>query len=136
MSSATAKRYFVRPEDVPGYSPANHTGTVNRRLISPETVGATSMEVLLGTIEAGQGALPHAHPGMEQACYILSGRARAEVGGQSREIGPGEMCFFPKGEEHVFTVIGPEPVQVLVIYSPPYGEDPAKVVRRVAEAHP
>jgi quercetin dioxygenase-like cupin family protein len=136
MSSATTKRYFVRPEDVPGYSPANHTGTVNRRLISPETVGATSMEVLLGTIEAGQGALPHAHPGMEQACYILSGRARAEVGGQSREIGPGEMCFFPKGEEHVFTVIGPEPVQVLVIYSPPYGEDPAKVVRRAAEAHP
>ncbi|WP_202910685.1 cupin domain-containing protein [Teichococcus vastitatis] len=132
MSTMTERRYFVRAEDVPGYSPANHTGTVNRRLIGPETVGAETMEVLLGSIEPGQGAAPHAHPGMEQACYILSGRARAEVGGQSREIGPGEMCFFPAGEEHIFTVVGPEPVKLLVIYSPPYGEDPAKVIRHLA----
>lgn len=130
MPETPQRSYFVRPEDVPGYSPANHTGTVNRRLIAPETVGATRMEVLLGTIEGGQGALPHAHPGMEQACYMLAGRARAEVCGQSREIGPGEMCFFPAGEEHIFTVVSEEPVRVLVIYSPPYGEDPAKVVRR------
>ncbi|MBC9177037.1 cupin domain-containing protein [Pseudoroseomonas ludipueritiae] len=135
MSTTLERRYFVRAEDVPGYSPANHTGTVNRRLIGPETVGAKTMEVLLGSIDPGQGALPHAHPGMEQACYILSGRARAEVGGQSREIGPGEMCFFPAGEEHIFTVVGDEPVKLLVIYSPPYGEDPAKVVRRAGEAH-
>jgi mannose-6-phosphate isomerase-like protein (cupin superfamily) len=134
MSPTLERRYFVRAEDVPGYSPANHTGTVNRRLIGPETVGATTMEVLLGSIDPGQGALPHVHPGMEQACYILSGRARAEIGGQSQEIGPGEMCFFPAGEEHIFTVVGIEPVKLLVIYSPPYGEDPAKVVRRGGDA--
>ena len=33
-------RYFIREADVPGYSPANHTGTLNRRLISPDTVGS------------------------------------------------------------------------------------------------
>ena len=136
MSMTTEPRYFVRAEDVPGYSPANHTGTVNRRLIGPDTVGARTMEVLHGTIAPGQGAAPHAHPGMEQACYILSGRARAEVGGESREIGAGEMCFFPAGEEHIFTVVGDEPVTLLVIYSPPYGEDPAKVRRRADGAHP
>jgi len=129
MPAAPARQYFVLPEEVRAYSPANHTGTVNRRLIGPETVGATQMEVLHGTIERGSGALPHAHPGLEQACYILSGRARAEVGGQSRELGPGACCFFPAGEPHVFTVVSDEPVQVLVIYAPPYGEDPAKVIR-------
>ena len=136
MSLQPPRNYFVRPEDVPAYSPANHTGTVNRRLIGPETVGAEHLEVLLGTLEKGGAALPHAHPGMEQVCYMLAGRARAEVGGQSREIGPGECCFFPAGEEHVFTVVSDEPVRLLVIYSPPYGEDPTKVVRRSQEDRP
>ena len=60
--------WLVREADVPGYHPANHTGTLNRRLIGPDTVGSRHVEVLLGVIEAGQGALPHAHPGIEQVC--------------------------------------------------------------------
>lgn len=136
MPQQASRTYFVRPEDVPAYSPANHTGTVNRRLIGPETVGAQHLEVLLGTLEKGGAALPHAHPGIEQVCYMLAGRARAEIGGQNREIGPGECCFFPAGEEHVFTVVSDEPVRLLVIYSPPYGENPDKVVRRHPEDHP
>jgi len=123
-------RYFIRPADVTPYSPANHHGTVNRRLIGPETVGAKQVEVLHGTLQPGGSALPHAHPGIEQVCYILSGRARAEVGGESCELGPGDSCFFPADMEHVFTVLGDEPVQLLVIYAPPYGENPAKVIRR------
>ena len=33
-------KYLVRPQDLKPYSPANHTGTKNLRLIGPETVGA------------------------------------------------------------------------------------------------
>ena len=43
------KRFFVRGTEVPAYSPANHTGTVNRRLIGPDTVGAKGVEVVLGS---------------------------------------------------------------------------------------
>lgn len=122
-------RYFVRTDEVPGYHPVNHTGTLNRRLIGRETVGATQLEVVHGTIEKGKGALPHAHPGIEQVCYLLQGRARAEIGGQSRELGPGDCCFFPADTMHVFTVLSDEPVKVLVIYAPPYEESPQRVVR-------
>jgi len=121
-------RYFVRAEDVPGYHPANHTGTLNRRLIGPETVGARHLEVLHGTLDPGQGALPHAHPGIEQVCYVLEGTAVAEVDGQRRELGPGDCCFFPADMPHVFTATGSTPVKLLVIYSPPYGEDPSRRV--------
>ena len=55
-----AKRYFVRAADMPPYHPANHTGTTNRRLIGPDTVGAQNVEVVLGVIEHGAGAAPHA----------------------------------------------------------------------------
>jgi quercetin dioxygenase-like cupin family protein len=122
MQTREQSRYFVRPEDVPPYHPANHTGTTNRRLIGSENVGARNVEVVLGVIEQGQGALEHSHPGTEQVCYVIEGRARAEVGGEICELGPGECCFFPPDAPHVFTAISEEPVKVLVVYSPPYGE--------------
>jgi mannose-6-phosphate isomerase-like protein (cupin superfamily) len=123
------QRYFVRGAEVPAYSPANHTGTHNRRLIGPETVGAHGIEVVLGVIEKGKGALPHAHPGIEQVCYLLEGTALAEVDGERCELGPGDACYFPADKMHVFTVTSEQPVKVLVIYSPPYGESPDKVIR-------
>jgi len=126
-----ANRYFIKESEVTPYSPANHGDTVNRRLIGPETVGAKHLEVLLGVVggkleAAGGGALPHRHPDIEQVCYMLSGRARAEVGGQTCELGPGDTCFFPANAVHSFTRISEEPVRVLVIYSPPYGENKEK----------
>ena len=116
-----ARNYFVNIAELTGYSPANHTETVNKRVIGLETVGAKQLEVVLGHVKKNAGALPHAHPGIEQVCYMLEGRARVEVGGQSREIGPGEACFFPADEKHVFTATSDE-VKVLVIYAPPTGK--------------
>ena len=129
------RRYFVRAADVPPYHPANHTGTTNRRLIGPENVGAANVEVVLGVIEKGRGAEPHAHPGMEQVCYLLEGTALAEVGGERCEMKAGDACYFPAGEMHKFTATSDTPVKVLVIYSPPYGESPDKVVRSRDAAH-
>ena len=121
-------KYFVNPEDVPAYSPKNHVGTENRRLVGRGN-GAKNLEVVLGVLQKGPGALPHVHPGLEQVCYILEGRARVEVAGYTREIGTGECCFFPAGEPHIFAVISDEPAKILVIYSPPYYENPAQAVR-------
>lgn len=123
------QNYFVRVSDVTGYHPANHVGTLNRRIIGRETVGAQQLEVIHGTIEKGKGALPHAHPGIEQVVYILEGRAVAEVAGQRRELGPGECCFFPADTMHIFTVVSDEPAKILVMYAPPYEESPDRVIR-------
>lgn len=119
----TTRTYVVRPESVPAYSPANHAETVNRRLIGRDNVGARQLEVVLGVARKGGGALKHSHPGIEQACYVLEGRARVEVGEECvDELGPGDAVFFPAGVPHVFTAISEEPVKVLVIYAPPYAE--------------
>ena len=115
----------VRQSEVAPYSPANHTGTRNYRLIGPETVGAKRVEVLVGEIERGKGALPHAHPGIEQVCYLLEGAAHVEVAGEKFELAPGEACFFPAGAQHLFIVTS-DRARVLVVYSPPYLEKHAK----------
>lgn len=115
------EKFFMREADAEPYSPRGHSGTVNRRLVSPET-GATQMEVLIGRIEPGEGASAHLHPGIDQFCWMLEGRARVEIGGLAREIGAGESCFFPADMPHTFTAIGDGPVRVLICYAPPYGE--------------
>ena len=121
------QKYLVRPSDVTPYSPANHTGTTNYRLIGEETVGAKAIELLVGEIERGKGALPHAHPGIEQVCYLLEGEAHVEVAGEKFEMKPGEACFFPAGAMHLFIVTS-ERAKVLVVYAPPYEECPARRV--------
>ena len=61
--------YVIRPSEQPFYSPANHTGTRNYRLVGPEINGARHMEIVLGDIERHEGSPAHAHPDLEQAVY-------------------------------------------------------------------
>ena len=82
--------HVVYPDQAIPYSPANHTGTSNRRLISRDTVGARRLEVLIGTISKGHGAQRHAHPSLEQASYLLCGAGVSEVYGQQRHMSAGD----------------------------------------------
>lgn len=122
-------KYLVRQTEVEPYHPANHTETSNQRLISRHNVGAKHLEVILGTLGQSGGALPHAHPGLEQVCYLLEGTAHVEVGEELFEMVPGDTCFFPADCLHLFQVTSAEPVKLLVIYSPPYEEHPGRVRR-------
>jgi mannose-6-phosphate isomerase-like protein (cupin superfamily) len=101
---------------------------VNHRVIGKETVGAHRLEVLLGTISRGHGALPHAHPNLEQASYLLSGTGIGEMAGQRQTFEAGQWSFNPAGVFHRFEVVSDEPVQVMVIYAPPYSENPNAAV--------
>ena len=118
-------RYLVRQSELTPYSPANHTGTSNTRMIGKETVGAKQVEMLIGEVERGKGALPHQHPGIEQVCYLLEGSAHVEVGGEKFEMAPGEACFFPADMPHLLFATS-ERAKVMVIYAPPYAENAAR----------
>ena len=121
MSQASS-RYHIRQGEVEGYAPKNHSGTTNKRLIGAENVGAQQIEVVLGQVEKSQGAHPHAHPGIEQVCYMLEGTAHVEVAGEAFDMVAGDSCFFPAGEMHSLTATSDTPAKVLVIYAPPYAE--------------
>ncbi len=73
--------------------------------------------------------MPHAHPGIEQVCYLLEGSAEVEVEGERGVMEAGDCCFFPADKKHIFTVTSETPARLLVIYSPPYEENPARVIR-------
>lgn len=110
------------------YSPANHTGTSNVRVIGPETVGATALEVLVGTIVKSHGAQPHAHPFLEQCAYMLEGTGESQAQGRTEEMPPRSWGYVPAGVFHSFRVTSDGPGRVLVVYAPPYGENPAQTI--------
>ena len=110
--------WLVREADVPGYHPANHTGTLNRRLIGPDTVGSRHVEVLLGVIERARAPCRMRIPASNRF-YLLSGTARAQVADEWADMAAGDCCYFPPDVPHVFTVTSDQPARLLVIYTRP-----------------
>jgi quercetin dioxygenase-like cupin family protein len=121
-------RYIIRASEMVPYSPANHTGTKNYRLVGPHVNGAKHLEIVLGDIERNEGSPAHAHPDLEQAVYVLEGEAIAGIDGVDHHVHAGDMMFFPARVFHSIKVLT-ERIKLLVIYSPPYDEDPTKVIR-------
>ena len=118
----------VRAADLAAYAPANHTGTANVRVIGPETVGATALEVLVGTIVKSHGAKPHAHPHLEQCAYMIEGTGESEAQGRVEALGAGTWAYVPAGVFHSLRVTSDQPARLLVVYAPPYGENPAQTI--------
>ena len=84
---------------------------------------------VIGVIEKGAGAERHAHPGIEQVCYLLEGTAVVELDGERCELRAGDACYFPADRMHKLTATSEQPVKVLVVYTPPYGESPDRVIK-------
>lgn len=118
----------VRAADLAAYAPANHTGTSNVRVIGPETVGATALEVLIGTIVKSHGAKPHAHPHLEQCAYMIEGIGESQAEGRVEVMKAGTWSYVPAGAFHSFRVTSDQPGRVLVVYAPPYGENPVQTI--------
>lgn len=57
----------------------------------------------------------HAHYDMEQAFYILGGRALFEIGEVEREVGPGDLVFLPKYLKHGYKVMGNTPFKFIFL---------------------
>ena len=125
-------KYVLRPEDVPSYSPTNHSGTRNHRLVAPGVNGARHMEIIYGDIARHAGAVAHAHPDLEQATYVIEGEAIVEVDGVKHHVSAGDLLFFPAKVFHDIQAIS-ERIKLLVVYAPPYGEDPEKVIQRASQ---
>ena len=78
-------------------------------------VAGDKMLVLETLYGRGAGTELHRHE-HESICYVVSGRIKTTVGGDSREMGPGEGCLHPAGVDHAMTAI--EESVVLEMKSP------------------
>ena len=104
-SEDAAQIRAVDPKDVTPYEPAGHAKTTNRCLFVDE-----HMELIEGLIARGGGAERHLHRHHEQFLYVLGG------------VKVPLLIYYPRGAPHGTGGGVPEPLELLVIYSPPLGE--------------
>ncbi len=113
------KKFVTHLSDVLPYSPPGHSHTTNYRLLGPGPSGSDRFEVVLGEIKSGGRAEPHAHEGIEQAMFILEGKASVEVEGESEVVGPRDLIHFSPGVRHQITALEGRPLRFLIVYAPP-----------------
>ncbi len=76
-------------------------------------------QVVAMTLQAGEDIGAEVHPDNDQVLIFTEGSVRAEVGGESRDVGAGDLVVVPAGTEHNFTNTGSGLVRLLTIYGPP-----------------
>jgi len=75
-----------------------------------------NMNMLEISYPAGSSSPPHAHE-HESVAYVISGRIKGTIEGESVILGPGDACRHPEGVEHSVEAI--EDAVILEIKSPP-----------------
>jgi quercetin dioxygenase-like cupin family protein len=64
---------------------------------------------------------PHSHSNNEECVYVLEGTLRYSVGDITRDLGPGDSMFTPKGTVHRFSNPFSELARALIVLSPDIG---------------
>ena len=67
--------------------------------------GGLGLCIIFVDAEPGRGPSLHTHP-YDEVLIIQEGRARATVGGETLDVGPGDIVLIPAGAPHGFTNTG------------------------------
>lgn len=77
---------------------------------------------------------PHSHSANEELVYVLEGTLRYTVGGETRDLRPGDSMATPRGVVHAFSNPHAGPARALVINTPDIGPEYFREVAAIVNA--
>ena len=79
----------------------------------------------MATIDVPPGARhPRAWSDRSDKYYvIMEGRVRFEVGGESSDLGPDDVCIVGRGEIFEYANRTPSPARLALVHTPPFDPD-------------
>lgn len=92
-------------------------GTWYKVLLSREASGG-ALSVTESVGPPNSGPPRHVHHDADETFVMLSGECEFWLEGETFHRGPGATVFVPRGREHTFRVVGPQPSRHLVILTP------------------
>jgi quercetin dioxygenase-like cupin family protein len=133
---ASPRGEIIRVAQLPSYTPPGHSGTTNVRLVDGRFNGR--FELVLGKLEPGGVADRHSHAREAQVVYVRAGQARITLGVDPPQLcGPETVIRIPPGVDHEVVSLGPETLELIIVYSPPLNQtrsQPAASVFREAKS--
>jgi mannose-6-phosphate isomerase-like protein (cupin superfamily) len=78
-------------------------------------LGVKAFGVNVLVLPPGVVGRPHYHDEQDELYFVHTGRARFEVGGESRELGPGGICHVESTTPRRVTSVGDEDLVMLVV---------------------
>lgn len=79
------------------------------------------------SLEPEQATRRHYHPASEEIYLLVEGGGSLEVGGTTRDVGPGDAILIPPGTWHQLTA-GPHGARLLCCCVPAYSDDDTRFV--------
>jgi mannose-6-phosphate isomerase-like protein (cupin superfamily) len=93
------------------------------------------VQLVVMTLPPGEDIGAEVHEHNDQVLTFVEGDVRAEVAGETRQVGSGSVVMVPAGTWHNFTNIGSVPARLYTLYSPPdHAPDTVHVTKADAEA--
>ena len=77
------------------------------------------VQLVVMTLKPGEDIGKEVHEHNDQVLTFTEGTVRAEVGGDTADVGPGDIVVVPAGTEHNFTNVGAGPARLYTLYAPP-----------------
>jgi len=80
-----------------------------------EALGVTAFGVNAIVFAPGIQGRPHYHEQQDELYFVHSGRARFDLPGETRELGPGGLCHVESTTPRQISNAGDEPMVLLVV---------------------
>lgn len=105
-------------------------GTDICELLHPDREEGISMGYSLAHARLGSGeaSAPHRLKSSSEVYFILEGRGRMHIDGESCEVGPGQAVYTPPGSVQHIENIGGGSLIFLCLVSPPWREEDEELI--------
>jgi quercetin dioxygenase-like cupin family protein len=87
--------------------------------IGPQNSPARNVSVGLAVFPPGSRPTGHVHLAEEETIFVTAGRGRLVTDEATAELEPGVAVFIPIGTFHATESDGPDPLQLVCLFSPP-----------------
>lgn len=117
--------------DVPAFITAD--GSEIRELLAYRNSSIRQQSLAEARLAPGQATTPHYHPRTEEIYYLLEGTGRMQLGGEVRDVGPGDAIAIPAGLAHQITNTGSGLLRFLCTCAPGYQHTDTVLLPAIAE---
>lgn len=95
-------------------------GSTIRSLLDRSNAPVELQSLAEATIDVGAATTRHHHRESEEIYYLVEGRGRMELDGETREVAAGDAILIPPGAWHRIENTGAGPLRLLCCCAPPY----------------